>query len=196
MSVLRALRAADYRRTRWKNGGGWTTELARDGDDADFRWRISIAEIGSDGPFSEFPGVARDLLLLEGAGLELDIEGAPPLRLTRRFEHAHFAGEARVQCRLLGGPTRDFNVMVRRDAVCSEVVARPLVGPMMLFPEAGVEWFVHAFSGHANARATGNESALESGDSLHVDFRNGGGSRVLLEGAGELILVKLLPATG
>jgi len=30
MSRLALLRASDYRRVRWKNDGGWTTELARD----------------------------------------------------------------------------------------------------------------------------------------------------------------------
>ena len=39
MSRLVLLRGSDYRRVRWKNDGGWTTEIARDpADDAlDFR---------------------------------------------------------------------------------------------------------------------------------------------------------------
>jgi environmental stress-induced protein Ves len=189
---MRLIAATGYQRTRWKNDGGWTTEIARsaDADGEDFRWRISIAEIESDGPFSSFPGVERDLLLLEGNGIELDIDEAAPHRLTRRFERVHFAGESRVECRLLAGATRDFNVMARRNRGQAEVIARPLVGSMVIFPEPGAEWLVYVFSGQARARSAGQSFALELGSSLHLDFRGGDGSRVVLDGGGELVLVK------
>ena len=192
MSRLSLLRASDYQRVRWKNDGGWTTEIARDPADAtgDFRWRVSIAEIESDGPFSLFPGVDRDLLLLSGNGMELDIDDAPPLRLSERFQRARFAGEAQVGCRLLAGPTRDFNVMVRRDAVRADAVARPLVGSMVIFPETGVEWLVHVLAGDAHARSAESAVELPAGSSLRVDLREPGGARVVLEGSGELVLVK------
>ncbi|HJT96792.1 MAG TPA: HutD family protein [Rhodanobacteraceae bacterium] len=194
MSRISLLRVADYQRVRWKNDGGWTTEIARDpgGEAADFRWRVSIAEIERDGPFSSFPGVTRDLLLLSGAGVELDIDDAPTERLTERFQRAHFEGEARVDCRLIAGPTRDFNVMARRDAVRAEVMARPLVGSMVMFAEAGVEWLIHVVSGHGIAR-DGAEVAFATGETLRVDFREGAGARVVLDGSGELVLVKFLP---
>ena len=193
MTRLSLLSPPAYQRTRWKNDGGWTTEVARSGGD-DFRWRISIAEIESDGPFSSFPGVARDLLLLEGNGIELDIDDASPRTLSRRFEHVHFDGEARVACRLLAGPTRDFNVMARRDAVRAEVVARPLVGPMVIFPEEGSEWFVHVFAGQAKARSGEEALFLATGASLLADFRDGAGQRLVLDGGGELVLVKFTAA--
>ena len=194
MSLMRVLRAIDYSRTRWKNDGGWTTEIARgDGQPGDdFRWRVSIANIETDGPFSSFPDVTRDLLLLEGNGIELDIDDNAPLRLSGRFERAHFDGESRVQCRLLAGATRDFNVMARRSAVRAEVVARPLVGAMVILPEPGVEWLVHVFAGHARARSGSEQLALETGASLHLDFRTNDAGRVLLDGAGELVLVKFI----
>jgi environmental stress-induced protein Ves len=197
MSDMRVIAAKDCQRTRWKNDGGWTTELARSADiaGADFRWRISIAEIESDGPFSSFPGIARDLLLLDGNGIELDIDDAPPRQLTRRFERVQFDGESKVECRLLAGPTRDFNVMAQRDAVLAEVIARPLVGSMVIFPEAGAEWFVHVFAGHAKVRSAEAKLALEAGDSLHLDFRGGDNARVVLEGAGEVVLVKFVATT-
>jgi environmental stress-induced protein Ves len=197
MSDIRVIAAADCQRTRWKNDGGWTTEIARSADDdgEDFRWRISIAEIESNGPFSSFPGIARDLLLLEGNGIELDIDDAEPRPLTRRFERVHFDGESKVECRLLAGPTRDFNVMVRRDAARAEVIARPLVGSMVIFPDAGAEWFVHVLSGHAQARSGEQTFVLDTGCSLLIDFRDGDGVRVVLDGGGELVLVKFTAAT-
>jgi environmental stress-induced protein Ves len=195
MTKLVRLRASDYKRARWKNDGGWTTEIARDpAGDGDFRWRISIADIESDGPFSAFPGVARDLVLLAGTGIELDIGDAPTLRLTERFQRVHFEGEASVDCRLVAGPTRDFNVMARRDAVLADVVARPLVGSMVLFAEPRVVWIAHAFSGHAEARAGEESVALATGDTLRIDFEDQSAGRVVIGGGGEIVLVKLAPA--
>ncbi|MEP7042636.1 MAG: HutD family protein [Dokdonella sp.] len=193
---LRLIGASENRRTRWKNDGGWTTEIARDpstGDD--FRWRVSIAEIESDGPFSTFPGIARDLLLLEGNGIELDIDDAAPRRLSRRFERVHFAGESQVRCRLLAGATRDFNVMARRDAVRAEVVARPLVGSMLIFAEAGVEWLIHVLGGHVDVRGADQAIRADAGASLQFDFRERESrdiGRVVLDGAGELVLAKFV----
>ena len=191
MDTFRLLSPADHQRTRWKNDGGWTTELARSGGE-DFRWRLSIAEIESDGPFSAFPGVERDLVLLDGNGIELDIDDAPPRRIAQRFERVHFAGESSVHCRLVAGPTRDFNVMTRRDAARAEVVARPLVGSMVIFPEAGCEWFVHVLAGEAGVRSGTDAFHLASGASLLGDFRARGGERLVIDGGGELVLVKLV----
>lgn len=197
MTRLSLRKTSGYRRVRWKNDGGWTTEIARDPADSadDFRWRVSIADIESDGPFSTFPGVARELMLLSGNGVELDIDDAPPLRLTERFQRVRFDGEARIGCRLLAGPTRDFNVMTRRDAVRADLMARPLVGPMVLFAEADVVWLAHVFSGNAEARAGDERATLDVGDTLRIDFATRDASRVIIEGAGEIVLVKLMPAT-
>jgi uncharacterized protein len=194
MNRITLLRAGDYRRTRWKNDGGWTTEIARDprDDDTSFRWRVSIADIESDGPFSSFPGIDRDLVLLAGNGIELDIDDAPTLRLADRFQRVHFAGEARVECRLVAGATRDFNVMVRRDAVRAEVVARPLVGPMVIFGEHGCEWLVHVFSGHASARDGDAQHDAATGETLVIDFRDDASGRIVIDGGGELVLAKFL----
>lgn len=188
---MRLIAASESRRVRWKNDGGWTTELARDGGD-DFRWRVSIAEIESDGPFSSFPGVERDLILLDGEGIELDIGGAA-CRLAQRFERVHFAGESDVDCRLIAGPTRDFNVMARRGAVRAEVVARPLAGSMLIFAEPDAEWLVHVLAGHVEARRGEQSLRAGAGASLHLDFRDApDAGRVSLDGAGELVLAKFV----
>ncbi|HEY6985495.1 MAG TPA: HutD family protein [Rhodanobacteraceae bacterium] len=197
MSRLVLLRTSDYRRVRWKNDGGWTTEIAREpaGAETQFAWRVSIADIESDGPFSSFPGVDRDLVLLAGAGMELSIDDAAPLRVDERFQHVRFRGEQVVECRLLGGSTRDFNAMVRRGAMVAEVIARPLVGSMVIFPQVGTEWLIHVHAGHATARDGQDEVSLSTGETLRIDFRHQGVGRIVLDGAGELVLVKFAPAT-
>ena len=192
----RLIRVADTRRTRWKNDGGWTTEITSEPASAsghgvaeDFRWRVSIADIEKNGPFSTFPGVDRDLLLLTGNGIELDVDDDEPRRLERRFEHLRFAGEQRVDCRLLAGPTCDFNVMVRRAAVRADVVARPLTGSMLIFQEPATTWLVHVFAGHAESRIDEQVLNAQAGETLRFDAGSTS-RRIILEGVGELVLVK------
>lgn len=113
----RVLGPADYRTMGWKNGGGRTTEIAAWPPGADlgaFAWRVSIADVGRDGPFSAFPGVDRTLVLLAGNGMRLSGPNGA-LDLHAPMDVATFAGETAIGCALVDGPTRDFNLMVRRD---------------------------------------------------------------------------------
>lgn len=77
---------------------------------------MSIATIQRDGPFSDFAGYDRTIVPIEGNGIELIIDGVRTVTLTRPFEPFAFKGEARTECRLIGGPARDFNVMTRRQS--------------------------------------------------------------------------------
>ena len=106
----------------WKNGGGVTREIVCQPPSAgmnDFDWRVSIAHIASDGPFSAFPGVDRIITLLSGGGVHLQSDdGLVDHRLDVPLVPFAFAGEAPIHARLLAGDCHDFNVMTRRSA-CS-----------------------------------------------------------------------------
>ena len=95
---------------------------------ADFAWRVSVAEIAQDGPFSAFPGVDRQILLLAGPGVRLrSAETTLPIDhlLNEPLVPFAFAGEAAISASLLGGPSQDLNVMTRRGVMRTEVeVAR------------------------------------------------------------------------
>jgi uncharacterized protein len=123
MSGARLVRVDATSPQRWRNGGGWTRELlARPAPD-DWRVRISVAAIERDGAFSSFPGVRRWFAVLEGAGVELTIDGVVH-RVTGADEALHFSGAAVTSCRLLAGPTRDLNLMLREpDGALARVVA-------------------------------------------------------------------------
>jgi environmental stress-induced protein Ves len=125
----------DLPATPWKNGGGVTREIVCQPQGAgvnDFDWRVSIAHIASDGPFSAFPGVDRVITLLSGGGVHLQSEGREVQhRLDTPLAPFAFAGEAPIHARLLAGDCHDFNVMTRR-AVCSaslQVVRSACDGP-------------------------------------------------------------------
>jgi environmental stress-induced protein Ves len=124
----------------WKNGGGSTTEIAVFPPDAgfdDFDWRVSLATIAADGPFSVFPGIDRTLALVEGHGVTLDIDGEPVL-VSSAEPVAAFEGDARVGAKLNRGPTVDFNVMTRSDRCYHSFGRRRLDGPSNFVARAPV----------------------------------------------------------
>lgn len=131
--MMRLLRAAGHPVMRWKNGGGFTTEVAvfpaRAALDA-FDWRISMADVASDGAFSRFPGIDRTLAILSGEGMRLDIENEPTLDLTRETAPAIFPADAATHATLIAGPIRDLNVMTRRGVFAHKVTRH--VGPEKL----------------------------------------------------------------
>jgi environmental stress-induced protein Ves len=131
---VRALPVSGLQCTPWKNGGGVTRQVAAypagSGLD-DFVWRISIADVKQDGPFSQFPGVERMIALLEGAGMRLvfsDQDKEQVVALMTRFKPFRFAGESTVRCELAHGPTVDLNLMVRRAKAAGDVQELTLLG--------------------------------------------------------------------
>jgi environmental stress-induced protein Ves len=109
----------------WKNGAGITREIAVSPAGASpetFDWRISVAEVERDAPFSAFPGIDRCIVLLRGAGMLLHgADGGLVHRLDRRHEPFHFSGDLPLDATLLGGSSTDFNVMTRRGRFRAEV---------------------------------------------------------------------------
>ena len=115
--MARLLPNADHRRMPWKNGGGETVEVIvhpQGADLADFGWRVSMATVAEDGPFSVFPGIDRTLAVLSGAGMTLSIEGLGERLLTPASPPLAFPADAPTTARLAGGPITDLNVMTRR----------------------------------------------------------------------------------
>ena len=53
----------------WKNGGGVTRTLSVDTAGQPPRWRVSVADIDRDGPYSRFPGYDRVSVVLTGGGV-------------------------------------------------------------------------------------------------------------------------------
>lgn len=164
MAVVRFDRAS-LPATPWKNGGGVTREIVcrPQGAALDrFDWRVSIAHIASDGPFSGFAGVDRVITLLEGGGVHLQgMDGRLDHRLDTPLAPFAFDGEAPVTGTLLAGDCHDFNVMTRR-AVCRATVRVCRGAAEAASAPAGVLLAVH---GHWRAGAM----ALAPGEGLWWD---------------------------
>jgi environmental stress-induced protein Ves len=162
---LTHLTPRQYKVMPWKNGGGMTTEiLAEPKADGGNLWRLSIAEVAQSGPFSDFSGYDRTIMLIEGAGFTLDFESAPSKRLDRLYEPYAFDGGWKTDCTLIDGPIRDFTLMALRDAGPAELTVARLDRDGISVPPARTVVF-HAFDGEA----TVSGRPLPAGDTLRID---------------------------
>jgi len=130
---MRLLRAADRAAIPWKNGGGVTRDVivSPAGATLDtFDWRISIAEIAGDGPFSRFSGIDRTLAVLDGK-VALTVDGHAPVTLNPHSAPLDFPGEAVVEGRLVDGPSMDLNIMTRRGRFSARMAMQSAAQPAM-----------------------------------------------------------------
>ena len=114
----RTVALADVVPSAWKNGGGVTRELLSWPSPTEWVFRMSVAEVQADGPFSNFAGVQRWFAVLSGVGVRLSIGAAAPYEehtLTTDSAPFCFDGALPVGCTLIDGATQDFNLMVRAD---------------------------------------------------------------------------------
>ena len=179
---MQLFRRADHRVVPWKNGRGTTVEIAvhpPTGSVQGFDWRLSMATIAEDGPFSSFPGVDRVLVLLEGHGVDL-VSQAHTDRL-RDHDLARFPGEREVTARLHRGPVRDLNLMVRRDAYTTDAEVRRIAGAADL--GSGSPILVVGVAGAPSVAGY----ALEPGEALVVE------GSVAAEGEGTVLVARLTP---
>lgn len=109
----------------WRNGLGSTVELLAEtpNKNEDFSWRLSIASVANDGPFSDFSGYDRTLLLLEGSGITLNKPNGVFKVLNSSLDYANFKGEDLIDATLHDGPIKDFNIMTLRSICTSSVTA-------------------------------------------------------------------------
>ncbi|MEF2147462.1 HutD/Ves family protein [Aquilutibacter rugosus] len=122
----------------WKNGGGITLDIFRGrglervaGDDWD--WRLSMARLDGDGPFSAFDGIDRVLTFLGPGTLRLR-GGATDVTL-QPLQALAFDGAIPFEGQVDAPPSWDLNLMGRRERV--QVQAETLPGPVTRRIKAG-----------------------------------------------------------
>ena len=124
---MRVQRFDEHRAMPWANGLGTSYEVASDRNaDGEWTWRVAIAPVVVDGQFSSLPGVNRELLVIEGNGMVLEVGGESvecwPGRVVR------FSGDSTTFARLVDGPVVDLGLMTVRDSV---------IGSMVVIADAG-----------------------------------------------------------
>ena len=165
---LTHLRPADYKTMPWKNGGGTTTELMAESNGAaeGYDWRLSIAAVAQSGPFSDFSGYDRSIMLVEGKGFTLEFAEAGTHHLVRSFEPLRFDGAWRTNCTLIDGPVKDFNLIARKNVHAVLDVLRVADSETVAAAPTTV---LHLFRGQVAAAGCN----LVAGDSLRIDGATG-----------------------
>lgn len=126
MTDLKIISPENFKTMPWRNGKGNTVELIKENlpEGDDFAWRLSMADVTTDGDFSNFSGYDRTLLLLEGKGITLDCGKGLQYKLTEKLQAAQFKGEDPTYASLHEAPIKDFNIMTHRNFCRAEVVSR------------------------------------------------------------------------
>ncbi len=126
---MQIVRKSSFTANPWKNGGGITHEAIRVPAQGDpFRWRVSVAQIDISGPFSDFAGYDRTMVLLRGGGVRLVCGGGDPVLLRNVGDLVEFDGAVPADCELLAGPCTDLNLMVSKTLAVRAWVHR-VAGP-------------------------------------------------------------------
>lgn len=162
---MRHLTQADYTRQLWKNGKGVTVELARAEAQGAVLWRLSMASVAEDGPFSLFPGIERNLTVISGPGFRLMGEGVDldcrPLRPVA------FAGDIALAAQgTARGASDDFNVMTARH------LPRPTVRVtegLVQFPAGDLLALFALDEGLANEMALGRHDLILTEQSMQAE---------------------------
>jgi uncharacterized protein len=122
---LKIIRRSSFTARPWKNAGGITHEAIRvPPGDGPFLWRVSVAHIDASGPFSDFAGYDRKMVLLRGGGVSLKFDNGERRVLKEIGDLAEFDGAQPAHCELLKGPCVDLNVMVSKSVRAEASIER------------------------------------------------------------------------
>jgi len=134
----------------WKNGKGYTTELAISdaGTIENFDWRLSIATVSENGPFSDFSGYSRTLILIDGNGIELSHGRGQVDCLNSELSFASFDGGWPTVGSLLRGPITDFNLMTRNERY--QVNVATYTGRQRVDLQSCSHCFIYCLNGEAS----------------------------------------------
>lgn len=148
----------------WRNGGGITREICERHHGTELLWRLSMADVASDGPFSDFSGLMRVLTVIKGGTMELI---TPEGRLMARPRApVRFDGGLAVRSRLCDGPLTDLNLMFAPNRMAGEV--RLIEGPLTCRLTAS-ERQIHALHHLSGAADLGTNGTLSPGDTLLLE---------------------------
>jgi uncharacterized protein len=171
INMIRRIKFCQYKAMRWKNGKGTTTQLFRFPDVPNYDWRISCANVGDDGPFSQFPGYDRSLSIINGSGMTLSVGSTPDVTITKQSNPFDFSGDDDTMSRLINGPLLDFNVICRRGKI-RKAVSRVTMGKGdQLFASLGAEglMFIYPYRGYVNLSTHADSIETTEGDSYMIE---------------------------
>ena len=158
---VKHLKPQDYLITPWKNGQGSTSQMSIYPNGStlsagDFDWRLSTAEISSDGDFSIFPQFERLLLIWQGSGMHLNKKLLPP------FVVHSFKGDEKIHAELVREKVKDLGLIYDPKKV--KATFSVLESPTTLTLGSGQHFF---FAAEGSFKM--KEHRLHAGECLQMD---------------------------
>lgn len=184
---MRIIRMSGLTAAPWKNGGGVTREIAAGRRGGALLWRLSMADVASDGPFSNFAGLTRILTVIEGNGIEL-VSAAGTL-YADYGQPVRFDGGLKIEGKLVDGPLRDFNLIYDPLSCDGKVLA--VAGPHRQALRANPGLILAVFCLHGDVALDGS-AHLHASDTAIVE--SGTVQLDLAKGALALLATLALPA--
>lgn len=184
--------ASEGKETPWKNGAGFTREIAIEPQGADFKaqdflWRLSAAKLQSSNEFSEFKGYNRWITLVEGKEIVLDLNDGQEMAALRSGDNFSFSGADKVKCELPKGEAKDLGIIYKDGAVAAEMNTVRFAGKVRSFKLQSRTVFFYVLEGSFSISAFPGEHnfSVKKGDVLRVDPA-GKEERIILCAPGEL----------
>ena len=175
MPPMKIIRLAKLTESNWKNGGGITREIASASIDENRIWRLSMADVTSDGPFSEFAEYERILTVVKGQGMTLQSDdGCIDADL---WNPVQFSGALKINGYLKSGPLTDLNLMFNPDYCIGGITA--LYGPcnQSLELEERRMFAVHGLAGtvkvNGNSQILPGDTVIIGSDVGQIDLSEG-----------------------
>jgi environmental stress-induced protein Ves len=173
---MRVQRFSEHRAMPWANGLGTSYEVASDRNaDGEWTWRVAIAPVVEEGPFSVMPGVDRELVVIEGNGMVLEVDGESVECLPSRA--IRFSGDSITFARLVDGPVVDLGLMTVRDSVIGSMVVIADIGDVI----------------ESDVLVAVGEAAFEDKDGKHYIL---GSKDALLDARGQQLMLQSGAAIG
>ncbi len=162
---MQLIKYAELTQTPWKNGGGITRDMAGASVGSNHIWRLSMADVTCDGPFSDFTGFVRILTVIKGHGMALesqdDVLQADP------WVPVRFDGATHVSARLKSDASTNLNLMFNPDYCEGNVVI--LQGPHhepLKKSSTSRDLFLHCLSGTLSINS---DTTLYPGDTARLN---------------------------
>lgn len=185
--MLEIISKEQFTEIPWKNGLGKTIEMAiSDNDTVDsFDWRISQATVANDGFFSDFSGLERNLVLIEGEGITLTHDEDKQDVLSKLLEFANFDGGSKTFGELHNGTIVDLNIMTKADKYSTLVMTHQSANNVLV-PSAQLV-FIYSLREGLGILVNGEESAIDAGALVKITPKH---SEIKVSGT-DLIIVAI-----
>ena len=183
----RIIPSVEFKTVPWKNGKGVTKELLVKYEQGrnEFIFRLSMAGVTENGPFSHFSGYDRVLMMIEGNGITLQHSDGKVNDIKNSADMAVFSGDLKTEAVLKDGPIKDFNVITLRGVCRSEVLA---IKGETVFAENVGELFVLCCGDAVIVESAERKVTVEHYHLLHITEIVSGAIRI----TGDAIAVKII----